>query len=302
MTVSIAWPFDLTVYGGLVVLFLGHAWLSRDVPMPRARFLYFGLGLVVVWLALETPLDDLGDRYLQSAHMVQHMLLMAVAPPLLLLGLEAPMVARLLRLPGLRALTEPVPAQVIYAAVMVLWHIPRLYDLALSQPLLHVVEHLSFLAAGVIFWWPVHGATSSWASWRLSDPQRIVYLFLGTFPMMGVSLPLQFSRALFYHFYADAPRVLPGITPVVDQTLAGALMMAIDMASSGIAILLIFGRWLGSGLRADLEQTVPGGEQGEVDMAGQEPAQGEGCDQVQVPRARPQLGREPAPPVHGHPG
>ena len=94
-----------------------------------------------------------------TAHMAQHMLLMAIAPPFLLLGLSRSMAAVLLRVPPLRPLTEPVPAQAAYAAVMIGWHLPPLYSLALRDPVVHVLEHLAFLAAGTLFWWPVIRAT-----------------------------------------------------------------------------------------------------------------------------------------------
>ncbi|HYR48922.1 MAG TPA: cytochrome c oxidase assembly protein, partial [Candidatus Eisenbacteria bacterium] len=108
------WPFDVSVYAGLIALFLGHAWLAGRVSDARRKHsLYFGLGLVTLWFALETPLDTISDHYLDSVHMVQHVLLGFVAPPLMLLGLSSRMVGQIVRVPGVRALTEPVPAQVI---------------------------------------------------------------------------------------------------------------------------------------------------------------------------------------------
>jgi len=85
----IAWPFDVTVYAGLVLLYFGHAWVARGVPdVERKHTLYFLAGLFTVWLALETPLDTISDYYLHSVHMLQHVLLAFVAPPLMLLGLS----------------------------------------------------------------------------------------------------------------------------------------------------------------------------------------------------------------------
>jgi putative membrane protein len=77
--VTISWPFDPTVDAGLAAMSLGYAWLARRVGAPRRNAFYFCIGLLIVWLALETPLDTLADHYLMSAHMAQHMLLMAVA-------------------------------------------------------------------------------------------------------------------------------------------------------------------------------------------------------------------------------
>ena len=114
-----SWPFDPTVYLGLLALWLGHAWLARGRDLRRWKSLAFGLGLLCLWLALETPIDVLSDRYLDSVHMVQHVLLGVVAPPLLLLGLDRDMAGVLLRVPGLRAATEPV-AEIFHGAGQVL--------------------------------------------------------------------------------------------------------------------------------------------------------------------------------------
>jgi len=86
----VSWPFDPTVYAGLIALYLGHAWLASraDDAQPK-HTLYFGLGLVALWVALETPIDTISDHYLDSVHMLQHVLLGFVAPPLMLLGLSA---------------------------------------------------------------------------------------------------------------------------------------------------------------------------------------------------------------------
>ena len=246
-----AWPFDLSVYAGLLALFLGHAWLARDRDLSRAASLWFGLGLLSIWLALETPIDTLSDQYLDSVHMLQHVLLGVVAPPLLLLGLNREIAGVLLRVPGLRAATEPVAAQVISAAVMIGWHVPALYDATLHSPSLHVIEHLAFIAGGVIFWWPVIAATAAHCRWRLSPMAQLLYLFTGTFPQDGVALALQFSRTPFYEFYAHAPRIVPGLGPVTDQTAAGAVLMLFGKSSYFIGAVAVFLRWFDREQRED---------------------------------------------------
>lgn len=246
------WPFDPSVVLGLLALCTGYALLARRMQAPVRRVLYFTAGVVVIWAALETPLDPLGDHYLQLAHMVQHMLLIAVAAPLLLLGLTPAMAALLIRIPGLRSITEPVPALCLYAVAILGWHLPFVYDLAITNEVLHIVEHLVFIGVGVLFWWPLIGSTSSASHRRLSDPQKLVYLFVGSFPMMAVALPLQFSHALFYRPYATVPRLVLSITPVIDQTIAGAVMMAMDMGVLGLDALVILYRWFA---RDDEEET-----------------------------------------------
>jgi putative membrane protein len=248
-----AWPFDPSVYAGLLALYFGHAWLARDRDLPRISSLYFGLGLLAIWLALETPIDTLSDEYLDSVHMLQHVLIGVVAPPLLLLGLNREMAGVLVRLPGVRAITEPVPAQVLSAAVMIGWHLPPLYDATLYSGSLHVLEHLAFIAGGVLFWWPIVGATAAHSRWQLSPMAKLVYLFVGTFPQDGVALALQFSRTPFYEFYTHAPRIVPALDPVTDQTVAGAVLMLFGKSSYFIGAVVVFLRWFAAEQRADTE-------------------------------------------------
>src|SRR5258708_32526549 len=192
------WAVDLTVYAGLVVLFLGHAWLAGQVTdAQRKHAVYFGLGLVTLWFALETPLDTISDRYLDSVHMLQHVLLGFVAPPLMLLGLSPQMVERSVRVPGVRAITEPVPALVIAGLVMIGWHLPPLYDATLYSGSLHVVEHVMFIAAGVVMFWPMLAATSAQARWQMSPGAKLLYMLVASLPQPPLPLPLTSSPLPF---------------------------------------------------------------------------------------------------------
>jgi putative membrane protein len=238
------WPLDLTVYAGLVALFLGHAWLAGTVTdAQRKHSLYFGLGLLTLWLALETPIDTISDHYLDSVHMVQHVLLGFIAPPLMLLGLSPQMAAKLARVPGVRAITEPIPAQLIAGVVMIAWHLPALYDATLRSEELHVVEHLTFIAAGVVLYWPILEATSAQARWQMSPPIKLLYLLVATLPQDGVALALIFSRVPFYEFYTHAPRLVDSLTPLIDQTIAGAVLMILGKAAMTVDGIAIFFRW-----------------------------------------------------------
>jgi putative membrane protein len=253
----IGWPVDLTVYAGLVVLFLGHAWLASNVTdAERKHTLYFGLGLVILWVALETPIDTISDYYLDSVHMLQHVLLGFVAPPLMLLGLSPQMVGRILRVPGVRVITEPVPALVIAGLVMVVWHVPALYDATLYSGSLHVLEHVMFIAAGVLMYWPIIEATASQARWRMSPGAELLYMLVATLPQDGVALALIFSRVPFYEYYTHAPRLIASLTPVIDQTIAGAVLMVLGKATLAIAAIAVFVRWFGSEQRADRAHAI----------------------------------------------
>ncbi len=248
----ITWPFDWTVYAGLLLLYFGHAWLARGAPdARRIHSLYFGMGLLVLWVALETPIDTISDHYLDSVHMLQHVLLGFVAPPLMLLGLSPSMAARLARVPGVRTLTEPIAAQVLAGSVMVAWHLPPLYDATLYNEGLHVLEHLTFIAGGLALYWPILEATSAQSRWRMSAGAKLVYLLLATLPQDGVALALIFSRVPFYEYYAHAPRLFTGFTALIDQTVAGAVLMIVGKLTLAVAALAVFFRWFGAEHRAD---------------------------------------------------
>lgn len=246
------WPFDPTVYAGLVAAFLGHAWLAGQAPeAERKHTLYLIAGLATLWVALETPIDIISDRYLDSVHMLQHVLLGFVAPPLLLLSLSPSMVARLVRIPGVQFATEPIPAQVIAAVVMVVWHLPALYNATLLNEEIHIVEHLMFIGAGLLLYWPIIHATSMHSKWHLSPVEKLIYMLIATLPQDGVALVLIFSRVPFYQFYVTAPRVIEGFTPLIDQTMAGSVLMILGKATLAVAALTVFFRWFGGDQRAD---------------------------------------------------
>ncbi len=235
-----------------MALFLGHAWLARSAEdaAPRHTF-YFGLGLLAMWVALETPIDTVSDHYLDSVHMLQHVLLGFIAPPLMLLGLSQHMAARLASVPVIRLVIEPVPAQVIAGSIMVIWHVPAFYDAALHSEELHIVEHLTFIGAGVVLFWPVIAATSLRARWQLSPIGKLIYLLGATIPQDGVALALLFSRQPFYEFYATVPRLVPSLTPIIDQTVAGAVLMVLGKAAMTVCALAVFFRWFGAEQRED---------------------------------------------------
>jgi cytochrome c oxidase assembly factor CtaG len=249
---SMAWPLDPTVYLGLVLLYLGHAWLARGAAdIERKHYLYVGLGLITIWAALESPIDTIADHYLDSVHMLQHVLLGFVAPPLVLLGLSPSMVGRLVRIPGVRMLTRPIPAQLIAGAVMIGWHVPALYDAALYSEPLHVAEHMTFIAAGVLLFWPMIRATSAHSGWQLSPGAKLLYVLVATLPQDAVALALIFSRVPFYEYYAHAPRLVASLTPLIDQTVAGAVLMIFGKATMVVVALAIMIEWFEGDRRAD---------------------------------------------------
>lgn len=239
------WPFDPSVYVGLALFLIGYATLARGrEDLGRWRPLSFLVGTAVIWTALETPIDTASDCCLQSVHMLQHVLLGVVAPPLLVLGLSPSMAGTIARTPGWRLVTAPIAAQVIAAVVMIGWHIPYFYDLTLQVDPIHIFEHLTFIAAGVVFWWPVMDATGARSHWQLSEIGKLAYLLVGTLPQDGVALVLQFSRVLFYQHYAHVPMLVPGWDPVIDQNVGGTVLQLVGKTSFLFAGIVLFYEWV----------------------------------------------------------
>jgi cytochrome c oxidase assembly factor CtaG len=201
----------------------------------RSRILWFLLGMGVIFLALVSPLDALSDGYLLSAHMVQHMLLMMIAPPLLLLGtpgwLLRPVLLRPSILPVARFLTSAPVAFLLFNGNLLLWHMPWLYDAALEHEAIHVVEHLSFLATGVVTWWPIFSPLAELP--RLSYLSQMAYLMLDMVPAMALGGVILSASTPLYATYAAAPRVF-ALQGMDDQLLAGLMMtMPVGMLFMG---------------------------------------------------------------------
>ncbi len=264
------WSWEPTVLLGLAALVAAYviAWrrglLSDDddvsswVGSPRLRPWFFGAGVVVGFIALLSPIDTGGDQYLFSLHMVQHLLLMMVAPPLCILGL-AGMRSPFAGPPGVwrrawASLVNPWSATVIFSGVLLVWHIPALYDATLTTEPIHVVEHLSFIAVGVIFWWPIIDPMRA-----AVDRQRWVGTFAKIAMLVASGVPptvlgLIFTVAphAFYDFYARAPR-LWGLSPVIDQQLAGVVMFGAGNLIYFAAVVMIFWRVFGDPARDEEE-------------------------------------------------
>lgn len=229
------WSWDPTVMLGTLALAAGYWWLLRGSDRglewsPQAR-IYFAGGLLTLFLALESPIDVGGDHYLFSLHMLQHLLLAMVVPPLILLGLPE----RWLSLNRLRV--SPLLASVIFNVVLAVWHVPFLYEATLKNEPLHVLEHLSFLAVGLLFWWPVLLPSS--ARGGMSAVGKIAYLGFAGVPPTILGLAFILSPTVIYPFYAAAPRVTP-MSPLVDQLVAGLVMFGLGNLIYFLAITIVF--------------------------------------------------------------
>jgi len=223
-----AWDLDPTVIGGTALLMAGY--FIYTVPLrrryslgpavPALRQLAFYLGCLVMLLALISPLDGLGDEYLLSAHMAQHMLLAFVAPPLWLIGTPDWLV-KLLLPPGLpERLSNPVLAFLVFNGVFWVWHLPRFYDAALNNDALHIVEHLTFMVGGVIGWAPLIGSGPG----RLRSPiAKFIYLVPSMFSCNALAALITLIPDQLYPFYGHAAEHF-GLTALEDQYVAGLAM------------------------------------------------------------------------------
>jgi cytochrome c oxidase assembly factor CtaG len=225
---------------------------ATGAPPSVWRLLSFGAGLLAVAAALISPLDRLSEQLLVM-HMVQHVLLLDVVPILLLLGLTRVLLrpvtrrtAALERRAGF--LAHPVFAIVFYAGAMFVWHIPALYDSALRHSGVHVLEHLTFSAAGGLYWWhllsPVRGRL------RLGGLGPAAYMASTKLLVGALGIVLTFAPNALYAFYEHAPRYWD-LSATDDQSIAGLVMALEQSITMGIALAWLFARMLGESEREE---------------------------------------------------
>ncbi len=211
----------------------------------RWRPVLFFAGLLITLLALESPIDRGGDLYLFSLHMVQHMLLMMIAPPLLLLGIAGARPAPRDRHTTLRsiwwAITRPWPAVILFNAVLLFWHIPSLYDTTLTTVPVHIVEHISFITAGLIVWWSVVDPIRDDRTVTVSPLTKIAALTVAGVPPTVLGIVFALAPAPLYSFYVQAPR-LWGLSALTDQQYGGVIMLGVGNIVYFIAVIVVFMR------------------------------------------------------------
>ena len=244
-TVLQSWspPLSVNTALGLTVIIYVRGWFRLHAVFPSLfsawRLAAFLAGIISVWLAIGSPLNAFDDASL-AVHMLQHLLLMAVAPPLILLGVPAlpllhglpeslahKVVSPVLRWVPVRRfghfITNPTICWLAAALALIGWHVPAVFELALRSDWLHELEHACFFGTGLLFWWPVVQPWPSEARWpRWSIP---LYLFGATLPCDVLSGFLAFCDRVVYSSYLSAPRLL-NISPLQDQEFAAAFMWA----------------------------------------------------------------------------
>lgn len=231
---------------GLYCYALGpyHTRYYANVPLRRGQTIAFFLGVLIMLLALISPLDDLGDDYLFSAHMLQHLCLTTFGPPLLLFGTPGWMLERLLNqrliFRVLKVLTWAPLAFFLYNADFFLWHAPSLYDATLENETIHIFEHLTFIVFGILSWWPILSPSPRLP--RLSLGGQVLYIFLNGMPAVLLGAGLTFMPPL-YTPYLAAPLVW-GISHAVDQQLGGLIMWVPVNIFYIIIMSVLFIRWM----------------------------------------------------------
>ena len=252
-----AWTFQPLVLVPLVAA----AWLYLSgvrrvdaryplVHWPVHRTTWFLSGLAVVFLALESPIDIYANVFLW-VHMIQHLLLMNIVPICILLAAPITLALRasspqtrkrrllpILRSKPVKVLSFPIVAWGLFAAVMVVTHFSPLYEAALENQWIHDFEHLLYLSAGLLFWWPVVGLDPS--PWRLSFPVRLLYVFLAGPVNTFTALAIYSANVVLYPHYTEIPRTW-GPSPLTDQHWGGAIMwMAGDiMLLTAVVVLAL---------------------------------------------------------------
>ncbi|HTI30433.1 MAG TPA: cytochrome c oxidase assembly protein [Methylomirabilota bacterium] len=280
--VLLEWRFEPVVFAALLIAAIGWAILTRrvaarhpDHPHPAWRGAAFLGGLATLAVALMSPIEAY-EGSLFSVHMLQHMLLELVAAPLLLLGAPATLALRaaspsvrsgllaVLHSRAVAVLSFPLLAWVLFAAVNWGWHFSTLYNQALETPWLHDLQHLTFLGAALLFWWPVIGADP--ARWRLPHPVRLFYLFLAMpqNSFLGITL-MSAPTALYPHYLTNVRDWGP--TPAVDQSIGGMLMWA----GGDVAFLLAMGFVVAAWVRYEDRRTARADAREDARLAGTPP-------------------------------
>ncbi|MHB1980882.1 MAG: cytochrome c oxidase assembly protein [Sulfobacillus sp.] len=239
---------------GLILIGALYAWvvgplrvrLGNHLPVRLNQQIIFYLALVLLYLAVGSPLDVISDHYLFSAHMLQHMMLAVVVAPLVLIGTpdwfwrpvyRTPVVGKVLAF-----LTRPLIAVLVFNILFSYMHFPGFYDLSLRNDTVHFIEHATILLTGMFMWWPVFSPLPELPA--LSDPLKILYLFVDGLLMMVAFATITFAPTPIYTFYLTAPRLIPGVSPLLDQQLGGLVMHYMTLTAYGAATVWAFFHWV----------------------------------------------------------
>jgi len=216
-----------------------------EPPVTKTQVRFFAMGVLALWIGSDWPIHEIGENYLFSVHMLQHMIFSLIAPPLLLAGCPDWLLRRLLRprwlMAVMRRMTRPIPALLAFNGYLVFSHWPGFVNATLSNGLLHFSAHAVLIVLAMLMWWPVLSPMPELP--RISSPAQMLYLFGQTIvPTVPASF-LTFAEHPIYQFYANAPRLFPGMNPVTDQGLAGLVMKLGGGILLWTVIAYLFFKW-----------------------------------------------------------
>jgi len=215
------------------------------------RSLAFAAALLVLFAAVASPIDRLGEDHLFSMHMTQHLLLGDIAPLLVLLSLSRvimrPATRRLMAVErALGPFAHPLSGIASWFLLIYVWHVPALYVAAIKHPLLHLLEHASFFAAGVAVWWPLVAPVPMRR--RLTGLGTLAYVGAAKLGLGVLGVYLAWSTSVAYPYYESVPRVW-GLSALEDQNIGGAIMMVEQSLVLVVAFAYLLVRMLGESER-----------------------------------------------------
>jgi cytochrome c oxidase assembly factor CtaG len=246
-----AWDWEPSVIVGCIGLLVLYYYAVQ--PKRPLRTISYTTGVLVLFLALVSPIDTLSDQYLFSVHMIQHLLLILAVPPLMIAGLPKEFVNRILRVPWVRrteqVLSKPLIAWTSATFFLAFWHIPIFYNFALAHEGVHILEHLIFLVTSTIFWWPVLAPVRGL---RMNAGMTVFYLFTASLFNAVLGMIITFAPLGIYPAYIhpqDSLGILTfirqswGISAKGDQQLGGLLMWVPAGLVYFTAIVSVVTKW-----------------------------------------------------------
>jgi putative membrane protein len=259
------WEFEPSIVIGCLGLLGLYYFAVRPKKLSLKTVNWF-IGVLVLFLALTSPLDTIGEDYLFSLHMAQHMLLGIIAPVFLVCGLPASLVESWLKIPLIaraeKILGYPPLCLILANGTFWLWHLPGLYDLTLENDTVHIFEHITLIVTGTMLWWPVFKPISRG---RMAHLQAIIYLGLTAFISTILGVIFTISDTPYYERYAHPEDKLGalhlirdewGLTQLDDQKLGGAIMWEPAGAIFLWAMMRIMIDWYKEESKIDIESEL----------------------------------------------
>lgn len=245
-------PFLLLSLLGLCyayALFTGplrHRFVGAPKEYPIKEALAFHGSIIITYLSVASPLDQIGEQFLFSAHMIQHMLLVYVCPPLAMIGLPAWLTDEFFSRPIPRkvfgVLFNPVTGGLVFSATYTIWHIPVLYEWALQDKTVHIIEHITMYVTGWMMLWSFFSRSKVIPV--SAHGVRMIAVFLLMIAQLPVFAFLTLSDTVLYPTYEWAPRIIPGFSAIKDQVLGGLIMKVSNMVFSIGTFCVVFYIWV----------------------------------------------------------